>query len=78
MATWLDVTEYELARPDVLAAEVPSMLSRINVDKQGELYLLCKHFLSLSDVDFVRIQAIDRLGIDLRVQRGEYFCTDTS
>ena len=68
MATWVDVTEYELARPDVLAQEVPNMLSRINVEKQGELYLLCKHFLNLPDVDVVRIQTIDRLGVDLRVK----------
>jgi putative heme iron utilization protein len=72
MATWVDVTEYELARPDVLAQEVTNMLSRVNMEKQGELYLLCKHFLGLPDVDVVRIQAIDRLGVDLRVQSGDY------
>jgi putative heme iron utilization protein len=72
MATWVDVSEYESARPDVLAQEVTNMLSRINTEKQGELYLLCKHFLNLPDVDVVRIQAIDRLGVDLRVTSGEY------
>eukprot|EP01041_Mallomonas_annulata_P008001 gene8001-16378_t len=71
MATWVDVKEYELARPDVLAQEVPTMLSRINLEKQGELFLMCKHFLGLSDVTLVRIQAIDRLGVDLRVQIGD-------
>jgi len=44
------------------------MLSRINLEKQGELYLLCKHFLDLPEVDVVRVQAIDRLGVDLRVK----------
>ena len=72
MATWVDVLEYESARPDVLAAEVTTMLSRINVEKQGELLLLCKHFLNIEDVDIVRIQAIDRLGVDLRVKAGDY------
>eukprot|EP00607_Mallomonas_marina_P010042 CAMPEP_0182419636 /NCGR_PEP_ID=MMETSP1167-20130531/4034_1 /TAXON_ID=2988 /ORGANISM="Mallomonas Sp, Strain CCMP3275" /LENGTH=313 /DNA_ID=CAMNT_0024594659 /DNA_START=118 /DNA_END=1059 /DNA_ORIENTATION=+ len=72
MATWVDVSEYELARPDVLAQEVPLMLSRVNVEKTGELSLLVKHFLNISDADSVRIQAIDRLGVDLRVQVGEY------
>ena len=72
MATWVDVQEYESSRPDVLAQEVTSMLSRINIEKQAELYLLCKHFLDLPDVDVVNIQAIDRLGVDLRVQEGEY------
>ena len=72
MATWVDVLDYETARPDVLAAEVTTMLSRINLEKQGELLLLCKHFLSIEDVDIVRIQAIDRLGVDLRVKAGDY------
>lgn len=72
MATWVDVPSYELARPDVLAQEVPTMLARLNVDKQGELYLLSKHFLGESEADVVRIQAIDRLGIDLRVKVGEF------
>ena len=72
MATWVDVPDYESARPDVLAQEVTNMLSRINTDKQGELFLLVKHFLDLPDADVVRIQAIDRLGVDLRVQSGDY------
>ena len=69
---WVDVAKYEDARPDVLAAEVPAMLSRINIDKQTELFMLCKHFLDLQDVDDVRIQAVDRLGVDLRVKSGDF------
>lgn len=72
MATWVDVPAYEEARPDVLASEVSSLLSKINVDKQTELLLLCRHFLRLSDVDSVKLQAIDRLGVDLRVKQGDY------
>jgi len=72
MATWVDVADYASARPDVLAAEVPTVLSRVNSDKQGELLLLCKHFLHIDSVTQVRIQAIDRLGIDLRVKTGEF------
>lgn len=69
---WVDVPKYEEARADVLAAEVPAMLSRINIEKQGELYLLCKHFLALDDIDDVRIQAVDKLGVDVRVKSGDY------
>tara|TARA_A100001035_G_C27742436_1_gene482303 strand:- start:533 stop:1246 length:714 start_codon:yes stop_codon:yes gene_type:complete len=69
---WVDVPKYEDARPDVLAAEVPAMLSRINLDKQAELFLLCKQFLGLNNVDDVRIQAVDRLGVDLRVKSGDF------
>eukprot|EP01042_Synura_sphagnicola_P003855 gene3855-4821_t len=71
MATWVDVAEYESARPDVLAQEVPLMLARINAERQNELLLLCKHFLKLSDVRSVAVQAIDRLGVDIRLQSGE-------
>ena len=71
MATWVDVAEYESARPDVLAQEVPLMLARINAERQNELLLLCKHFLKLSDVKSVAVQAIDRLGVDIRLQAGE-------
>lgn len=72
MATWVDVDEYAKAKPDVLAQEVTSMLAKINLEKQGELILLCKHFLGIADIDLVRVQATDRLGVDLRVQVGEF------
>lgn len=71
LATWVNVQEYEQARADVLATEVPSVLARVNMDKQGELLLLCKHFLGITDVEVVRVQAIDRLGIDLRIKTGK-------
>lgn len=71
-ATWVDVADYEKARPDVLAQEVPTVLSRVNTEKEGELLLMCKHFLGLTNVEGVRIQAIDQLGVDLRVKQGDF------
>jgi len=71
-ATWVDVATYEKAKPDVLAQDVPNVLSRVNIDKQGEILLMCKHFLGLEEVESARIQAIDRLGIDLRVKSGTF------
>ena len=70
LATWVDVQSYEMARPDVIAHEVPTILSKINSEKQGELHLVCKHLLGINEVSSVRLQAIDRLGIDLRVSSG--------
>lgn len=70
MATFVDVPQYEAAKPDVLAQEVANVLSRVNLEKQTELLLLCKTFLGIEDVEFVRVQAVDRLGIDLRVKAG--------
>jgi len=72
MATWVDVNDYEQARPDVLAQEVATMLSKINLEKQGELFLLAKNFLGLENIDNVRLQAIDRLGVDLRISSGDF------
>eukprot|EP01032_Pedospumella_encystans_P013100 gene13100-15102_t len=69
-ATWVDVKEYESARADVLANEMPIVLAKVNLEKQGELLLLCKHFLGLQDVEVVRVQTIDRLGMDLRIKSG--------
>jgi putative heme iron utilization protein len=71
-ATWVDVETYQKAKPDVLAQDVPNVLSRVNIDKQGEILLICKHFLGLDQVENARIQAIDRLGIDLRVKSGDF------
>lgn len=71
-STWVDVDTYQLAKPDVMATEVPTVLSRVNSEKQAELVLLCKYFLDVENPEFVRIQAIDRLGIDLRVKTGDY------
>lgn len=69
-ATWVDIDDYQQAKPDVLAQDVPNVLSRVNFDKQSEIFLLCKHYLRLENVDFARIQAIDRFGIDIRVKSG--------
>lgn len=71
-STWVDVEKYEEAKADVMANEVSAVLSKVNTEKQAELSLLCKHFLSIEKTESVRIQAIDRLGIDLRVKQGEY------
>ncbi len=40
MACWVNVEEYEKARPDVLAHEVPSVMSRTNTEKQGECVIV--------------------------------------
>jgi hypothetical protein len=71
MSAWVNITEYENAKPDAIAHDVPNVLSRVNQEKQYELTMLCKQFLGISDtLERVRIEAVDRLGIDLRVQTG--------
>lgn len=71
MSAWVNIAEYEEAKPDAIAHDVPNVLSRVNLEKQTELAMLCKQFLGISDtLERVRIEAVDRLGIDLRVQTG--------
>ena len=68
----LGVPDYEAACPDILAQEVPFLLPRLNIERQYELRLLCKHILEIpEDVYAVSLQAIDKLGIDIRVVRGK-------
>lgn len=68
----IDVQEYERALPDILAPEVPTLLPRLNIAKQYELRLVCKHVLKIEgDPDTVTLQAIDKLGIDIRTIQGE-------
>jgi hypothetical protein len=43
-----------------------------SAQKQGELFLLAKNFLGLENIDAVRLQAIDRLGVDLRISSGDF------
>jgi hypothetical protein len=69
LSSWINVTEYEQSKPDALATEIPRLLPRINLEKETELKLVCKHFLQLeSPIEMVKIQTIDRLGFDLRVR----------
>ena len=46
-------------------------------DVSDELRMICKHFLGLrmQEVEEVRLVGVDRLGIDLRVQCGD-FCDE--
>jgi hypothetical protein len=71
VSSWINLTEYEEATPDSLAAHMPKLLPRLNLEKETELKLVCKHFLLLDDpIASVKIQSMDRLGFDLRVKIG--------
>jgi hypothetical protein len=69
LSSWINVTEYESSIPDALATEIPRLLPRINLEKEQELRLVCKHFLQIDrQIEAVKIQTIDRLGFDLRIR----------
>lgn len=68
LSKWLSVNEYEMAKPDILADEASSIVSKINGGKQDELMTVCKHFLNKAAPDTVTVTTVDRLGLDLRVK----------
>jgi hypothetical protein len=72
LSSWINVTEYEVSTPDSLATDMPKLLPRLNLEKESELRLVCKHFLLLDSAPIasVKIQSMDRLGFDLRVKIG--------
>lgn len=68
LSKWLPVSEYETAKPDILADEASSIVTKINTGKQQELKTVCKHFLNKASPDTVSVTTVDRLGLDLRVK----------
>ncbi|CAN0266289.1 unnamed protein product, partial [Phaeothamnion confervicola] len=67
LSKWLAVSEYESAKPDILAAEAARIVSKLNRDKQEDLVTLCRQFLGIKAVDKVAATTVDRLGMDIRV-----------
>mmetsp|Transcript_23986 Transcript_23986/g.42724 ORF Transcript_23986/g.42724 Transcript_23986/m.42724 type:complete len:339 (+) Transcript_23986:134-1150(+) len=69
-STWVDRVEFETATADILALESNELVNKLNAEKQQDLRTLCVQFLGVDDTaDFesVRVVAIDKLGMDLRV-----------
>ena len=67
---WVDVGAYSLATPDMLASESASLVTKLNSPQQrDDLDLLCTQFLKIDDAadGDVRVQSVDRLGLDVRV-----------
>ncbi|CAM9432575.1 unnamed protein product [Ascophyllum nodosum] len=84
MSKWLPVCEYQAshqvpfclphfqaAKPDILADEATSIVSKINKSKQEELATVCKHFLHRAFPDSVSVTTVDRLGLDVRVKAND-------
>jgi len=68
-AGWIPVEEYRNAEPDILAKEANSISSKLNIEEKIDLELVALHLLELKGVQDVSVTGIDRLGMDLRVNR---------
>jgi putative heme iron utilization protein len=71
LSKWLDVGEYQIAKPDILADEAVRIAASINRSKQEDLTLVCKQFAGMKVVDNVVLTTVDRLGLDIRVTSGQ-------
>mmetsp|Transcript_14428 Transcript_14428/g.20452 ORF Transcript_14428/g.20452 Transcript_14428/m.20452 type:complete len:340 (-) Transcript_14428:2-1021(-) len=71
LSKWINVEEYENAKPDILADEAIKIVTSINRTKQEDLSLVCKQFAMIKQVDKVVVTTVDRLGLDFRVTSGQ-------
>ena len=69
LAKWVPVDEYKEATPDILAKDASDIISRLNRDHSEDLALTAEHLLDSQDVERIRVTAVDRLGIDIRVTK---------
>jgi len=75
LAEWVRPEEYAVANPDVLAGEAADIVDRLNREHGEDLTLTALHILGCGEgggedggeVQGVRVTAVDRLGMDLRV-----------
>lgn len=69
LAKWVPVDEYKSAEPDILAGEASEIADRLNTEHVEDLFLTTEHLLDCADVENVRVTAVDRLGLDIRVTK---------
>jgi putative heme iron utilization protein len=68
MAKWVDVEDYKVAAPDILAKEADEIVTKLNWEYTSDLELTAKYLLGItSEVEDIRVTNVDRLGMDLRV-----------
>jgi putative heme iron utilization protein len=68
MAKWVDVNDYKVAAPDILAKEANGIVTKLNWEYSSDLELTAKHLLGVtSDLEDIRVTNVDRLGMDVRV-----------
>ena len=65
----MPVDEYKEATPDILTKDALDIISRLNLDHSEDLALTAEHLLDSQDVERIRVTAVDRLGIDVRVTK---------
>jgi len=68
MAKWVDVEDYKVAAPDILAKEANEIVTKLNREYTNDLVLTARHLLGVtSELEDIRVTNVDRLGMDVRV-----------
>lgn len=65
---WVSSNDFATAEPDPLAFDAPTIVARLNEDKEADLKRLCRVFLDIGEVVRCKMTSLDRLGFDLRVR----------
>lgn len=67
---WVDVSDYEVASPDPLAASASGILTHMNADHVDSMILLAHVHAGLEATE-AAMTSIDRLGFTLRLKTSE-------
>jgi putative heme iron utilization protein len=69
MAKWVDVDDYRVAAPDILAKDANVIVNKLNREFRSDLELTAEHLLGVEQLKNIRVTNVDRLGMDVRVTR---------
>jgi len=64
---WVDVKDYRVASPDILAKESNGIVKKLNREFKDDLTLVGTELLAVQNLQNIRVTNVDRLGMDLRV-----------
>lgn len=68
-AQWVDVEEFKLAQVDQVALHSMEWQNELNSGRHGsDLKVAVKHFLKIQNPADIKVTAVDRCGVDLRVK----------
>jgi putative heme iron utilization protein len=66
---WVDVEDYRVASPDILAKEANRIVKKLNREFKDDLKIMAKELLEVEQLQNIRVTNVDRLGMDVRVTR---------
>jgi hypothetical protein len=66
-SAWVEGSEFLSADADILAKDAGRIVARLNAEHQEDLMDVARHLLRVGTAVSARVQAVDRLGFDVRV-----------